>query len=153
MLFAIFLIDPTSLFTNALPADGTDLPMRAFYTAYENQNCSDGKGDIYSSNIITSDICYSMSTPSDPDSPDVPLISGNKSGHASNANIDIAKYNCIVAFYAGTECVGFLVGKTETIGPDRGSGPCVNFGPLPKILPILEDEANSVKLTCKPVEV
>ena len=154
MFFAILLIGPTSLFTNALPADGDNTePITGEYGVFLNRDCPLENGEIFKSDFIIPDICVSLVRPSDLDNPNDPVISGWKSGLAvQGGKLDTEKYDCRLSYYAVPHCVGLPVGQTDIFGPELGPGPCVNFSPLPHLLPDLQAEANSVKLTCNPVE-
>lgn len=73
MFFAILLIGPTSLFTNARPADDPDSSLQAQYAAFKDENCPTGPNDPFRSDFITpADGCVSLFIPSDPNDPNAP---------------------------------------------------------------------------------
>lgn len=74
MFFAILLIGPTSLFTNARPADDPESPIKAEYAAFRGENCPTGPNDPFKSDFITPGICVSLRDPGNPSAP------GYKSG-------------------------------------------------------------------------
>lgn len=152
MVFAILLIGPTSLFTNALPADGEITePIKAEYAAYLDLDCpSNPNVGTYKSDFITPDNCVPLVKPTDPDNLNPPVFSGYRSGLAAQQTLDTTKYACRLSYYAGTDCSGFSVGRTEILGPPVGFGPCVNFRYFLDILGLFRAKANSVKMTCEP---
>lgn len=151
MLFSILLINPTSLFTNALPADGPlssrTSPIQAQAVAFDLALCPTANGDGYTAKVVTRDICSSLATASSIN------VKGYFSGAAANMNVDSTRFNCTISYYAGSECSGSPVGETAAIGPNAGLGPCVNFILPPQILSSVQLGANSALLTCKPTEV
>lgn len=162
MFFAILLIGPTSLFTNARPADDPDSSLQAEYAAFADENCPTGPNDPFRSGFITpADGCVSLFKLRDPNDPNAPpQISGFKSGFYSLAPdkpFDTTNYACKLSYYTGTLCLGIKVGETETIVPTESHfGSCVNFELPPDIflpsvpVPDALKEANSVKMTCHP---
>lgn len=148
MLFSILLINPISLFTNALPADGPlssrTSPIQAQAVAFDLPLCPTANNSLYTAKVVTRDICTSLTTPSSIN------VKGYLSGAAANMNVDSKRFNCKISYYAGSECSGSPLGETAAIGPDAGLGPCVDFIFSSQGLSTLQLRANSALLTCKP---
>lgn len=155
MFFPTLLIAPTSLFTNALPADGPissrDPPIQARAVVSKLEACTSTDGVRPQAFILTLNQCFSFAT--------AVGLPGYLSGSSGNKNIDTDKNDCIISLYRGLKCFGSPIGVTPTIVSGPEIGPCVDFNPLPQIPPPpTSDPSNplnvqgaySAELTCKP---
>lgn len=157
MLFSILLIATSSLFINALPADGS-IPspgklVQALSKNYRDVFCT-GRGGGIKSITITRDVCspfYAVIPPTAALDYREEYISGQITG----GDIQNANLSCKAYWYRGLKCLGSVIGNSQAIQRGYDPGYCVNLDIHAESPPVLDysnplnvQGANSVKMIC-----
>lgn len=147
----------TSLFINALPADGSISSrgnlVQAQSKTYHDPSCSGRQGGTKSFNI-TRDVCspsYEVIPPT------AALDYGEEyiSGQITGGDIQTANLICKAYWFRGLKCLGSSIGNSQAIQPGDLPGYCVYLNFRPESPPVEDPSnplnvqgANSIKMTC-----